>query len=285
MNGNNGIVPTIDLATNGYGNNGLFGNDGIWALILLALIWGGNGNGGLFGNGNNFSNGYAWLSNGQKDIMANTNNGFDTLHLSNQIEGIRDGVYGISNQLCNSTANVVSAVNNGFSDAEISANARQIANMNQNFNNQISTLQAFNDLGTQFANCCCENRLGIANLNSTILSENCADRAALSDGIRDIINNQTANTQRILDQLCQDKIDSKNEKINDLQREILMKDLQASQVAQTADIRTNNATTANQLIAELRSCPIPAQPVYGNQPIFTYNGGCGCNGYYSNTLV
>ena len=41
-----------------------------------------------------------------------------------------------------------------------------------------------------------------------------------------------------------------------------MKDLQASQVAQTAELRTNNATVANQLVAELRSCPIPAQPVY-----------------------
>ena len=56
-----------------------------------------------------------------------------------------------------------------------------------------------------------------------------------------------------------------------------MADLRASQVAQTAEIRQNNATVANQLVAELRSCPIPAQPVYGNTPIFSCNGnGCGC---------
>ena len=287
-NGTSGIVPTVDLATNngypvypmmgGFGNGGFgFGGDSaIWLIVLLALIWGNNGNGfGGFG-GNSFDNGYAWLSNGQKEIMNNTNSGFDTLHLSNQIEGVRDGVYGISNQLCNSTSDIVSAVNNGFSGAEISANSRQMANMQQAFNNQIATLQGFNSLGSQFADCCCENRLGIANLNSTILAENCADRAALADGLKDVLINQTANTQKILDQLCADKIDQKNEKIADLQREILMKDLQASQVAQTADIRTNNATVANQLVAELRSCPIPAQPVYGNQPIFTCNGGCGC---------
>ena len=59
---------------------------------------GGWGNGGFGFGGNGFDNGYAWLSNGQKEIMNNTNNGFDTLHLSNQIEGVRDGVYGISNQ-------------------------------------------------------------------------------------------------------------------------------------------------------------------------------------------
>ena len=66
-----------------------------------------------------------------------------------------------------------------------------------------------------------------------------------------------------------------------------MKDLQASQVQQTADIRTNNATVANQLVSELRSCPIPAQPVYGNTPIFTCNGnnGCGCGNVYGNTIV
>ena len=213
--------------------------------------------------------------------MTNTNQGFDTLHLSNQLDSTQQGIYGISNQLCNSTSDIVGALNGGFSNAEISANARQMANMQQAFNNQITTLQGFNTLGSQFADCCCENRLGIANLNSTILAENCADREALSNGIRDLITNQNAVGQRILDQLCQDKIDSKNEKINDLQREILMKDLQASQVAQTADIRTSQAVTANQLVAELRSCPIPSQPVYGNQPIFSCNNnGCGCNGNY-----
>ena len=292
MNGNStGVVPTVELAGANnypypimYGNgggfgNGMFGGDSaIWLIVLLALIWGNNGNGfGGFG-GNSFDNGYAWLSNGQKEIMNNTNNGFDTLHLSNQIEGVRDGVYGLSNQMCNSTSDIVSAVNNGFSGAEISANSRQIANMQQAFNNQIATLQGFNGLQSQFADCCCENRLGIANLNSTILAENCADRAALADGLKDVLINQTANTQRILDQLCNDKIDAKNEKIADLQREILMKDLQASQVAQTADLRANNAVVANQLVSELRSCPIPSQPVYGNQPIFTCqpNYGCGC---------
>lgn len=303
MNGNSGIVPTVDLATNNsypypypimnsYGNGGFggFGSDSaIWFIIILALLggWGNNGNGGgFFGNGG-FDNGYAWLSNGQKDIMNNTNNGFDTLHLSNQIEGTRDGIASLSNQLCNCCADMNQTVSSGFANAEVAANARQVADMNQNFNNQISTLQAFNSLGTQFQNCCCENRLGIANLNSTILSENCADRAAISDGIRDIITNQTANTQRILDQLCQDKIDSKNEKIVDLQREILMKDLQASQIAQTAELRTNNAAVANQLVTELRSCPIPSVAVYGNTPVFTCpnNNGCGCNSNLYGTNV
>ena len=294
MNGNgaSGIVPTVDLATNnaypvypmmgGFGNGGFgFGGDSaIWLIVLLALIWGNNGNNGWgFGGGNSFDNGYAWLSNGQKEIMQNTNTGFDTLHLSNQIEGVRDGVYGISNQLCNSTANVTQAITGGFADAEISNNARQMANMQQAFNNQIATLQGFNSLGTQFADCCCENRLGIANLNSTILAENCADRAALADGLKDVLINQTANTQRILDQLCNDKIDAKNEKITDLQRELLMKDLQASQIQQTATLRLGQEAEVDALYNRLKNCPVGTTPVYGNQPIFTCPnnlGGCGC---------
>jgi hypothetical protein len=248
--------------------------------LLFALLFGngGWGNGGFGFGGNGFDNGYAWLSNGQKEIMNNTNNGFDTLHLSNQIEGVRDGVYGLSNQMCNSTSDIVNAVNGGFSNAEISANSRQIANMQQSFNNQLATLQGFNNLGSQFADCCCENRLGIANLNSTILSENCADRAALADGLKDVLINQTANTQRILDQLCNDKIDEKNEKIADLQRQLSMADLKASQVAQNAFISQGFANEVDALYNRLSNCPVPSTPVYGRTPIFTcpQNNGCGC---------
>ena len=301
MNGSTGITPTVELATtnggsgfaypypvypamSGFGGGsgfGGFGGDGaIWLIVLLALIWGGNGfgnNGGFFG-GNSFDNGYAWLSNGQKEIMQNTNTGFDTLHLSNQIEGTRDGIYGLSNQLCNSTSDIVSAVNNGFSNAEVSANARQMADMQQNYNNQLSTLQSFNSLGSQLASCCCENRLGIANLNSTILSENCADRAALADGLKDVLINQTANTQRILDQLCNDKIDEKNEKIADLQRQLSMADLKASQIAQNSFIAQGFANEVDALYNRLSNCPVPSTPVYGRTPIFTCpgNSGCGC---------
>ena len=288
---NNGIQPTVELATNngngfaypypvigGFGGNGFggFGGDGaIWIILIIALLGGfNNGNGGWGGN-NSFDNGYAWLSNGQKEIMTNTNNGFDTLHLSNQIEGVRDGIYGLSNQMCNSTSDIVSAVNNGFYNSEISANNRAINQMQDTF-----------ALSRQFADCCCENRLGIANLNSTILSENCADRAALADGLKDVLINQTANTQRILDQLCNDKIDAKNEKIADLERQLSMKDLQASQVAQNAFIAQGFANEVDQLYNRLNSCPVPSTPVYGRTPIFTCNNnGCGCGNYTTSQFI
>ena len=300
MNTSNGIQPTVELATTngaypypamfgGYGNNGLFGGDGIWAIVLLALLFGNGGWGGFGGFGGGFGGMYEfpWLLTGQQGINNNTNAGFDTLHLSNQLDTVNSGIYSLSNQLCNCCSDMNQTVSNGFYNAEISANSRQMANMNQNFDNQISTLQGFNGLQKSLDNCCCENRLATQDLKATVISENCADREALSNGIRDIVTNQTANTQRILDQLCQDKIDAKNEKIVDLQREILMKDLQASQVAQTADIRANNAVVANQLVSELRSCPIPAQPVYGNTPIFTCNGnnGCGCGNFTTSQFI
>lgn len=285
MNGSTGIQPTVELATtngNGFypypvypamgGNGGFgggFGGDGaLWLIVLLALIWGNNGNNGFgFGGNNSFDNGYAWLSNGQKEIMNNTNQGFDTLHLSNQLEGTRDGINALSNQLCNCCADMNSTVSNGFYNAEISANNRAVNQMQDTF-----------ALSRQFADCCCENRLGIANLNSTILAENCADRAALADGLKDVLINQTANTQRILDQLCNDKIDEKNEKITDLQRELLMKDLQASQIAQNAFISQGFANEVDQLYNRLSNCPVPSTPVYGRTPIFTCpnNNGCGC---------
>lgn len=285
MNGStNSVQPVVELAgaSNGFaypypvmggfgGNSGFggFGGDGaLWLIVLLALIWGNNGNNGFGGfGGNSFDNGYAWLSNGQKEIMANTNNGFDTLHLSNQIEGVRDGIYGLSNQLCNCCADMNSTVSNGFFNAEIAENNRQMANMNQIFG-----------LSTQLSTASADNRLGIANLNSTILSENCADRAALADGLKDVLINQTANTQKILDTLCQDKIDAKNEKILDLQRQLDMADLRASQVAQNAFISQGFANEVDALYNRLSNCPVPTTPVYGRTPIFTCpaNNGCGC---------
>lgn len=298
---NNGIQPTVELATNNgngypypvmpysYGNNndGFFGGEGIWAIILLALLFGNGGFG--FGGFGGFGGGmfeFPWLLNGQQGINTNTNNGFNSLHLSNQIEGVRDGISGLSNQLCNCCSDINSTIANGFYNSEVAACNRQMADMNQNFNNQIATLNGFNGLQKSLDTCCCENRLGIANLNSTILSENCADRAALADGVRDIITSQNNGVQRILDQLCNDKIDSKNEKIADLQREILMKDLQASQIAQNSFIAQGFANEVDSLYNRLSSCPVPSTPVYGRTPIFNCpnNNGCGCNGYATNLI-
>lgn len=288
MNGpTNGIVPTFDLTGN---NSGWGGNMGEWILGIIALGMLGNGGwgfGGGFGGGAAGMYEFPWLLAGQQGINTNTNNGFDTLHLSNQIEGIRDAVGDISNAICNSTASINSNVSNGFYNSEIAAANRQMANMNQNFNNQISTLQGFNGLQKSLDTCCCENRLATANLGADIAREACNTRFADANNTRDIIESANRNSQAILDKLCQLELDNlktqleaKNDLIGQLRQENLYARGQASQTEQTALLRENNAIVANQLVSELRSCPIPSQPVYGNQPIFTcngYNTGCGCN--------
>ena len=283
----------IAAVTGRNNNNDGFGDgNGCWWIILLLLALGGWNNGGFgggFGGGyGGVGNEYAWLSNGQKEIMNNTNDGFNSLHISNQIEGVRDGVNGLTNQLCNSTASVTQAINSGFANAETSANARQIADMQQAFNSQIATLQGFNTLGSQFADCCCANRLATCQTQNIIQNEGNATRFADANNTRDIITNATANTQAILDKLCQleldgvkAQVDAKNDKISDLQRQLSMADLRASQTAQNAFISQGFANEVDALYNRLNSCPVPSTPVYGRTPIFTCNNsgcGCGCNG-------
>lgn len=288
--GSSGIPATMLVGPTGYGgypmygggNNNGFGGDGNWWVILLFILlvsgnWGGNG----WGN-NGGGNGY----NGQPVIINDGNGGyngvqrgFDQAAIMGAINGVQTGVQGISTQLCNGFANVNATVNGGVNALAQQMYANQIADMQTAFAGQTAQAQGFNALQSQLAQCCCDNRAGIADLRYTIATENCADRAAISDGIRDVITNQTAGVQRILDQLCQDKIDAKNERIADLERQLQMANLAASQVAQTAQIRAGQVAEIDAMYQRMRDCPVPTMPVYGMQPIFTCpnnGGGCGC---------
>ena len=251
----------------GFGNS--FGGDGgwLWLIVILALFGGFNGNGNGFGNG--FNNDYAWLSNGQKEIMQNTNDGFNTLQLANQLTGINSGVQNLSTQLCNSTNDVISSVNNNFANAEISANSRQMANMQQAFNSEIATLNGFNNINNALQQCCCDNRLATCQTQNIVQNEANATRFADANNTRDIITNATSNTQAILDKLCQLELDgvkaqveAKNDKIADLQRELSMADLRASQTAQNAFISQGFANEVDALYNRLSNCPVPSTPVY-----------------------
>ena len=242
----------------GFGN--AFGGDWAWIILLLLLGWGNNGwgNGGFGGDGGL----YPWMN--QANL---TSNGFQNQMLNDNITGIRDGISSLAMQLCNCCNDMQMSLANGFAGVEAGANARQIANMQNIFG-----------LQTQLAQASADNRLGIAGLNSTIISENCADRQALNEGVRDIIASQTAGTQRILDQLCQDKIDAKNDTIAQLRQELIYARGQASQIEQTAILRQGQEAEVDALYNRLSNCPVPTTPVYGRTPIFTCNnnGGCGC---------
>lgn len=286
-----GGYPYPVYSQGGSGNNGGFGDgNGWWIVLLIILLAAGNG------FGNNQGNGGGGVFGGGQPIIVNDGNGgsvqrgFDQAAIMSGITGVQSGVQNLSTQLCNCCgdiqaslcsgfAGVNATVNSGFANAETANNARQMANMQQAFASQMAMSQGFNQLGTQFADCCCENRLGIANLANVVQTENCADRAAISDGIRDVIDSQTRGTQQILDKLCTLELDNYRRENDQLRTQLNMANLAASQTAQTAQIRDGQQASVNALVNELRSCPIPSQPVYGSQPIFTCpnnNNSCGC---------
>ena len=218
------VMPVAPMG--GYGNSGFggFGDMGSgWWLILLLICLGGWGNGFGFGGG--------FGGNGAGTMMVNNDvqRGFDQSALMTGITGVQSAVtsgFGdLQTALCGGFGGVNAAIANGFAQSEIAANARQMANMQNDFS-----------LQSALSNCCCENRLATANQTATILAEHCADRAVLSDGVRDIITNQNMGVQRILDVICQDKLDTKNEQILSLQNQLNMATMNASQVAQTAQI-------------------------------------------------
>lgn len=269
-----GMTPA-DLAAvmgtnNGFGN-GFGGNDGWWILLLLLFANGGwgNGFGGGYGGGNEL---YPWMN--QAEI---TSDGFRDQMISNNITSIRDGIGNLSTQLCNCCSDMQMSLANGFAGVEQGANARQIANMNQAFNAQTAMMQGFNNVQSQFADCCCENRLANCQTQNIIQNEGNATRFADANNTRDLLQNQTANTQAILDKLCQLELDGKNDKIADLERQLTMANLQASQTAQNAFIQQGFNDEIDALYNRLNSCPVPTTPVFGRTPIFTCNNnGCGC---------
>ena len=275
------VTPMGGYGGGGFGNG--FGGDWAWILLLLLLGWGNNGWGN---NGSGMGGGslYPWMN--QSNQM---NEGFRDQMLNDSITSIRDGVTGISTQLCNGFAGVNAGVANGFAQAEIAANGRQMANMNQAFAAQTAMAQGFNQLGSQFADCCCENRLGLADLKYTVATENCADRTQSLMNTRDIIDSQTRGTQAILDKLCALELDGVKGQLAAAQREnvglqnqLNMATMRESQTAQNAFISQGFANEVDALYNRLNSCPVPTTPVYGRTPIFTCNQnvGCGCGGSF-----
>ena len=274
--GNGLVMPVSPMYGNG-GGFGDFGGSGWWILLLFILLgngaWG-NGFGGGYGNEL-----YPWMN--QSNQM---NDGFRDQMLNGNITSIRDGIGDISTQLCNGFAGVNAGVANGFAQAEISNNARQIADMQQAFAAQTAMSNGFNGLQSQLASCCCDNRLASADLKYTIATENCADRTAAAQNTRDIIDSQTRGTQAILDKLCALELDGVKGQLAAAQREnvglqnqLNMVTMQASQNAQNALIQQGFSNEVDALYNRLNSCPVPTTPVYGRTPIFTCgNNGCGC---------
>ena len=265
------VAPAYGATGGGFG----FGDMGSgWWLILLLICLGGWGNGfGGFGGGGMFP----WMMAGQGNTNNDVQRGFDQAAVVGGITGVQNAVtsgFGdVQTALCGGFAGVNSNIANGFAQSEIAANARQLADMNQNFAIQTGMLTGFNGLQGQIAQYGCDNRAGLADVKYTLATEACNTRAA-----------NTANTQAILDKLCQLELDTvknqladANNTIGQLRTQLLVANNEASQTAQTAQILAGQAAEIDGIYNRLNNCPVPSVPVYGRQPIFTCGGnGCGC---------
>ena len=207
----------IAAATGNGRNDGMWGGDGAWWLILFILFgmfgWGGFGGGYGGGGATNTPGFQGWATRSDIDAALST-------------QGIENGIQNISTQLCN----------------------------------------GFNSLGSQMANCCCDLKQGQGEINYNMAAQTNILQNTVNNGFRDVIENQTAGVQRIIDTITQDKIQS-------LQTELQSAQLQLSNQAQTTSI-----------INALRPTPTPSYPVMSpytsiiNPTGFTFGvNGCGCN--------
>ena len=307
---------------NGMGNS-FGGFDLGWLLLFMLIGGGGWGMGGFGGFGGMMGAGmmglgydFPWLLAGQNNINNNVSDGFRDAQLHDSVTSVRDGISNLATQLCQccgdmryDLANGLNGVNMNISNGFNSVNqalcngfngvnnsifgaqtaisqqmtANEIANLNRSFAEQTANAQGFNNINS-----------GVADLRYTVATEACADRAAVGDALQNVTMQNMGNTnmivsairdgiQAIKDDLCADRLDAERRENQNLRTQLNMATLAASQTAQTAIIRDGQNSAVNSLVNELRSCPIPSQPVYGNQPIFTcpqnqYNPGCGCNG-------
>ena len=219
-----GEVPVVSSGNNG----GLFGNVGWWGIILIALLfgWGRGGYGGFGGaNGSSGEGAFGY----QLGKLATTNDvasGFSTSEIMSDLNDIilgqNTGFASVQQTLCQGFNGVNTAILQ-------SANA---------------TERGFAQMGYNLATCCCDLKGAIADVKYANERQTC-----------DLITNQNANTQRILDYLCAEKINS----------------ITAENVALKGQISNYNQTNA--IISALKQpCPIPAYSV--PNPNCCYNN-CG----------
>lgn len=234
---NCGITPVYNIDGNGRNGDGMWGDGGwIWIIFLFFLMaWGGNGWGNGFGNAGGFGGagspgfqGYA--------TRADVNEGF-------LFNNVQNGIQGIQTQLCDGLATVNSNIANGFANTNLG--------MCQGFNGVQTQLA---QLGYNMQDCCCQTQRAIDGVNYNMAKSAC-----------DIIQAGNANTQRIIDTITADKIDS-------LRTELQSAQLQISQISQTSNI-----------VNSLRPTPVPAyltcspyeSAMYGRYG-YGNTGCCGC---------
>jgi hypothetical protein len=206
---NYGMSPADYAAVSGNNRNGIFGDDGIWIVVLFLMMWGNNGWGNNGANGAGFQ-GYA--------TRADINEGFALNGIENVIRGIQQGI-------CDSTYALNNSIMQGF------------AGMDKEFSNLLSRL----------AECCCQTREAIAQLRYDMATQNCAISNAIQNAARDIIENANAGTRAILDKMCQQEIDALKSRNADLLADVNALRFAQSQTAQNQFITQVGSDIVNRL--------------------------------------
>ena len=292
FNNGNDLVMPVAPAYGGYGggNGSFFGGDGIWAVIILALLFNGGfggfgGYGGMMGMG--MADGmflYPWMN--QADI---TTSGFQNQMLQSSIQGLQSSVtsgFGdVQNALCGGFAGVNASINNAQNAVSQQLYTNQIADLERSFNAQTAVTQGMTGLQSQLAQCCCDNRLATCQTQNIVQNEGNATRFADANNTRDIIDATNRGNQMILDKLCQLELDGVKQnyenRIAGMQNVI---DGLSAQV-NAADRRVAMGEEVDALYNRLNNCPISTVPVFGKTNIFScnQNQACPCsnNGFYN----
>lgn len=257
FNGNSPSLADIAAVTgNNRNNDGMWGGDGWWAIIIFAMIfgWGGFGGNGWGGNGGGMGSTAAAYTDSA------IQRGFDTQSIIGKLDGINnglcDGFYAMNNGMLTGFNGINTNVMQTGYGIQQAINADIVANM-----------QNTNALQSQIASCCCDVREAIQGVNYNAAQNTCALQNTMNNNTRDIIDSQNAGTRAILDYLCQEKISTLQAENNDLRRA-------ASQDRQSALLTAAMNTQTQQIINSVNPTAVPAY-VVPNPNAYAY--GCGCN--------
>lgn len=234
----------------GNNNGGFFGNEGLWAVIILAIIfgWGNYGN-GRNGGDNGMASYIPYLvgtgatGQGGNDTRAALSEGFYQQDTSRSLAGIQSGICSLGYDQLAQMNGLERIVANG--DNAITLALMQEGNARQAGQTAITT---------QLASCCCENKQLIGDLKYTIATEDCATRQAIADNARAIVDNCNANFRSMMDYFTQDKIATLTAENQSLK-------FAASQDRQNALLTTVMSQQTDTILNRVNPRPIPAYQV------------------------
>jgi hypothetical protein len=225
-------------------DDGMFGGNSAWWIIVLLLFgWGrgGYGFGGGYGGGSGVGENY---------VLAT-----DFATIERKLDGINNGI-------CDATFQLTNNLNGNFRTLD-----GAICNLGY------QALQNTNAIQTQLAGCCCDiqgaikdvaygNAMNTNQLDRRI-SDCCCDMEKMNMQSRFDAQAYNCNTLQAIDKLGDRIIDyMSNEKVQALRDENQALRLAASQSAQNASITANQEAQTAELIRRLgRDCPVPAYVV------------------------